>query len=162
MLKKVAVALAFTLSLSIPFAVAADKVHKEGQIEIWHPDGWTEKHDHDALTLEDKDGHVLLDLEMVKAKDLKEALKEFEKDVERLVTKVKIVKQEEKKVNGLDALWIDATGESHGKPVHLYCDFVITPTHHVLMILTIVDKDKWDAFEKDLHKIYDSIKPHKD
>jgi hypothetical protein len=102
-------------------------------------------------------------MEVLKAKDLDEAINDLEKIVEKEVKNLKVGKTEKnRKVNGLDTCWVEATGKHEGVDIHVFVDLVITPNNHILMILCYVDQTKWEKHEKNINKIYDEIKPHKE
>ncbi len=141
-------------------ATAEEWTFTEGKVDVHCPDHWKAETDDGSLIIHDKDEEVVIYVELVDAKNLDDAVKHLDKELEKHVKNVKSNDDvKHAKTHGLDVVWVEATGKIDDKDVHIMVDFVTTPNHKVLMLCGIVEDAKWDKHEKDIEAVYEGIKP---
>lgn len=149
----------FSFSFVMPNTLRDWMTYEKAQIKIWFPDTW-------EVTLEDGDLHVTSPDEdceiyayIVEAKDLESAMEDLGEEIKQYVTDVKIVgTPKEVKINGLDAISIDAKGKSEGKDYDLGLIFVITPNGKIMVLFGEGTPASMKKNQADIAKILQSVK----
>jgi predicted Zn-dependent protease len=144
-------------------AAAETKTHKEAGITIWVPDTWKSTSKADVLTIMDVKEEVAVTFVVLPADSMKVALAKLDEELAKFVTDIdtKGAKPKEKKINGMDAVLLDAVGKVGGKPVDIGVIILKTPTGKALFVLGIIEHDKLAEHSAMLKEVFNSLKPIK-
>lgn len=138
-------------------AVAEDFSHPSG-FKLWLPDGWKHEAADEGITATDPSEEVMMAFFVPEdADNLEEALKSLDRELSEYVKDLRPGEPEETKINGLDAVIVDAKGTIEGTAVDLGIA-VIARGEKVLLVFGAVESSKSKRHEAVIEKIMRSIK----
>jgi len=146
-----------------PAAFAEVRTHSGAKVSIDIPKEWKQKVDGDKLMMIEPKGDVLVAMRVLDATELKAAAAKVDATVADLVFDLTWQQQQQRNVNGLNAITIDGTGKlkSNGIAVNVMAAIVATPTNKLMLVLVIADSSKLQAHAGELKSILSSIGPAK-
>lgn len=146
--------------LSLTFvgsAMAEDFTHPAG-FKLWLPDGWTHENEGETLQATDPAEEVTFAFMVPDDADtLEAAVGALDKELSGMVKDLKAGEAEETKINGMDAVTVDATGTIEGTSVDLGVA-VLMKGGKILLVFGAVESSKAKKHEAVIEKIITSIK----
>ncbi|GMV44413.1 MAG: hypothetical protein AMXMBFR64_61290 [Myxococcales bacterium] len=146
------------LSLTLIGSAAAEEFNHPAGFKLWVPDGWTHEAEGEALQATDPDeevtfGFIVLD----NASDIEAALKGLDEELGKVIKDLKAEEPSETKINGLDAVVVDAKGKIEGTAVDVGVA-LIAKGGKVMLVFGAVESSKAKKHDAAIEKIIKSIK----
>ena len=136
------------------------RVHEEAGIEITVPAGWVTDSGDDMLTIADAGDEVAITFMIMDTDDLTAALDALDSELSEFVDDLKPESDAmETDVNGMEAMFMDATGSVEGAEVDIGIFIILTPTGKAMLMFGIIAADADPALEGDVDDIMRSIRP---
>lgn len=138
-------------------AVAEEFSHPSG-FKLWLPDGWKHEVADEGISATDPSEEVMMAFFVPDDADsLEEALKSLDRELSEYIKDLRPGEPEETKINGMDAVVIDAKGKIEGTEVDLGIA-VIVRGEKVLLVFGAAESSKMKRHEATVEKIMRSIK----
>jgi hypothetical protein len=148
----------FSFAFALPTGTKGWENIAGAGIKIMFPDNWKVSQTDGTVAAISPDAEVEVYAFTVEHENLEAALAELGKEIEKYATDVQ-VKGEPKliKVNGFDAVDVDAKGKVDGKDYDLGLLLLLTPTGKVMILFGEGAPASLKKYEADLGKIITSI-----
>jgi hypothetical protein len=156
--------LALVLSLAPRAAGAEVYKSKVGKVSIDIPKQWTVTAEDGLIRAASPNAEVALIVWIVDSPDVKEALKKLEGELYSSVSGLRWVDKTKKlKINKLPGTWVEGVGVSARSTQLDVVVFVAGPTaaKKGVILLAVVDHDKYEANRSSIQAIFGTLKPTK-
>lgn len=153
------------LCLVLATGVAGATVYKSdvAKVSIDIPKTWSVDAKDDLIRAASANGDVAFVMFVVDSADLKEALKRLEGELYSSIQGLKWVDKTKKlKVNRLSGTWVEGVGvSSRSTQLDLVVLVAGTPAKKGVILLAVVDHDKYEANRRAIQTIFGTLKPTK-
>jgi hypothetical protein len=155
--------LALVVLLALAGTAGADtKVDKELKLQMDVPAGWKVTVAGDTTAYDHPSNEVSVLVIRTTQTDTQQAMADLGKRLGGIVTDVKqLGSAERKKLNGLDAVLVKATGQVGGKACDIVFLLITAPTGKIGIVVGIMEEAKRDQHAVEVQKLVSSIKPVK-
>ena len=151
--------------LALAGGIAGADIHKSkvAKIQVDIPKKWTVTATDELIRAASANGEVALVVWAVDSSDVKAALKKLEGELYQAVENLKWVDKTKKlTVNKLKGTWVEGVGVSaRGTQLDVIVFVAGTPTKKGVILLGVVDHDKYEANRSAIQAIFASLKPTK-
>ncbi|MBN1523678.1 MAG: hypothetical protein JW904_04275 [Spirochaetales bacterium] len=156
----------FILAVCVFFAAAIayteEYFHDDAGISMWFPDSWEVSiESQNYIFATHPTGEVGILYLVFDADEIETKLDALDKELENLVDDLEMIEDSmsEETLNGMNAMVTAATGTAGGIPVNIGVILVATPNEKVLLIVGMIEAEKYDEHEKILDEILGRVKP---
>lgn len=148
-------------SLFINNSVFAEKIkHPQAGVSVWVPDNWKRNQKKDLMIVTNQESGLLFAFLVLEKMSLNQALRVMNIELSRFVDQIQTSGPANQiKVNGLDGVFIDGTGEIKGKPVQVGMALFYTPRGKILMLLGIIEEGRIEDNNNVVKKVLTSVTP---
>ncbi len=141
-------------------AMAETYVHSEAKVEIWAPDNWDVDQEDDSMTMTQPDGEASMVFVLFQADELDDAIDGLVEGLGEFVDDVELTDEpQDGKVNGMDTMVANASGNIDGSPVTCGILLISTPSDKILMGLGIMATKTVKKHVGTINQILKGIKP---